>query len=196
MPRFRLYRLLSPALILLPAGAQVRPAETAPQLDRMQAVEDTWDKAVAKHDQFALENLLAPDFVGIAADGDITTRNQQISRLFVAGAVPASLTQKVVSARMVGDVAIVNGTYVMQWKGGGEQIAEKGVFTHIFRRNAAGEWQCINSQRTVVATDDQRKKAAPSAKSNAALPFHVPLVYSGPKSTQPPPAPGSEAPQP
>ena len=162
----------------------------------MQQVENTWDSAVAKHDQFALENLLAADFVGIGADGDVTTRNQQIAHLFVAGAEPASMTQKVVGARVMGDIAVVNGTYVIQWKGGGEKVAEKGVFTHIFRRTSAGGWQCINSQRTVVATEDERKRAAVHAKSSAPLPFHVPLVYSGPKSTQPAPAPGTQTPQP
>ncbi len=184
------------ALIALPVALPAQSTESGPQVATMQKVEDTWDIAVAKHDQFALENLLAADFVGIAADGNVTTRNQQIANLFIAGAEPASLTQNVVGARVMGDIGVVNGTYVMQWKGGGEKVAEKGVFTHIFRRTSAGGWQCINSQRTVVATEDERKKAAAHSKSGAPLPLHVPLVYSGPKSTQPAPAPGSETPQP
>ena len=83
----------------------------------MQTVEDSWDGAVTKHDQFAMENLLARDYVGISAEGDVTTRNQQISHLFVAGAAPLSLKQTVIGARVVGDLAIVNGTYVMEWQG-------------------------------------------------------------------------------
>jgi hypothetical protein len=60
------------------------------------------------------------------------------------------------------------------------------VFTHVFRKNSAGNWQCINSQRTVVTTEEERKKkAAPASKSNAALPLHIPLIYKGPQSTQP-----------
>lgn len=187
---------LLPALLALPVAALAQPVDAAPQVATMQQVENTWDAAVSKHDQFALENLLAADFVGIAADGNVTTRNQQIADLFIAGAEPASLTQTVVGARVLGEIAVVNGTYVMQWKGGGEKIAEKGVFTHIFRRTNRGGWQCINSQRTVVATDEERKKAAVHAKSSAPLPLHVPLVYSGPKSTKPAPAPGSDTPQP
>ena len=34
--------------------------------------------AVNKHDQFGLENVLSPLFVDVAANGDITTRNQQV----------------------------------------------------------------------------------------------------------------------
>jgi ketosteroid isomerase-like protein len=172
--------------------------DPSPAIATMQQVEDTWDTAVSKHDQFALENLLARDYVGISAEGDVTTRNQQISHLFVAGAEPVSLTQKVIGARLLGDLAVVNGTYVMEWQSTTDQrkVAEKGVYTHVFRKNSAGNWQCINSQRTVVATEDERKKkaSAPTSKSSAALPLHIPLIYKGPQSTQPAPAPGTNQP--
>jgi ketosteroid isomerase-like protein len=187
------------ALLTLPSILAAQSADPSPAVAQMQTVEDSWDAAVAKHDQFGLENLLARDFVGISAEGDITTRNQQISHLFIAGAEPVSLTQKVISARVIGDLAVVNGTYVMEWQGASDQqkVAEKGVFTHVFRKNSAGNWQCINSQRTVVATEEERKKKATAqhtSKSNAALPLHIPLIYNGPQSTQPAPAAGTSQP--
>jgi ketosteroid isomerase-like protein len=190
---------LTAAIFALSVGSlAAQPADPSPAVAQMQAVEDSWDAALTKHDQFALENLLARDFVGISAEGDVTTRNQQISHLFVAGAEPVSLTQKVIGARVIGDLAVVNGTYVMEWQGASDQqkVAEKGVFTHIFRKNSAGNWQCINSQRTVVITEDERKKKAAvhTSKSNAALPLHVPLIYKGPQSTQPAPAPATNQP--
>src|ERR1700760_2964936 len=172
--------------------AQATAAATSPQIAEMQQVEDAWDAAVTKHDQYGLENVLAGQFVDISATGDVTTRNQQIAHLFVAGAVPVSLTQKVIGARVMGDVAVVNGTYVMEWPSasGQQKVAEKGVFTHVFRKNSGGNWQCINSQRTVVGTEEEKKKraAAPASKSNAALPLHIPLIYKGPQSTQSAPA--------
>jgi len=189
------------AIFTLPfTSSSAQSADPPPEVAQMQQVEDTWDTAVGKHDQFALENLLSHDFVGISAEGNVTTRNQQISHLFVAGAEPLSLKQKVIGARVLGNIAVVNGTYVMEWQGTNEQqkIEEKGVFTHVFRKNSMGNWQCINSQRTVVATEEERKKkaaAAPTSKSNAALPFHIPLIYKGPQSTQPAPAPGTNQPQ-
>ena len=68
--------------------------------------------AVTKRDQYALELVLAPQYIGISASGDVATRNQQIAHLFVKNSGPDSLEQKVISVRFVGDVAIVNGTYV------------------------------------------------------------------------------------
>ena len=198
MLSFRLRCTLAAAVFALPfANLAAQPADPSPEIAQMQTVEDSWNTAATKHDQFALENLLARDFVGISATGDVTTRNQQLSHLFVAGAEPISLTQKVIGARVMGDVAVVNGTYVMEWPGanGQQKVAEKGVFTHVFRKNSAGNWQCINSQRTVVTTEEERKKkAAPASKSNAALPLHIPLIYKGPQSTQPASAAGTNPP--
>lgn len=192
MPFFARRCTLVAALFAVPLGPlAAQSANPSPAIAQMQTVEDSWDTAVTKHDQFALENLLARDFVGISAEGDVTTRNQQISHLFVPGSEPVSLTQKVISARVIGDVAVVNGTYVMEWQGASDQhkVAEKGVYTHIFRKNSMGNWQCINSQRTVVATEDERKKKAAThtSKSNADQPLHIPLIYKGPQSTATPP---------
>ncbi len=200
MLSFRLRCTLAATIVTLPVGRlAAQSAQPSPAVVQMQTVEDSWDTAVAKHDQFALENLLSGDYVGISAEGDVTTRNQQISHLFVAGAEPVSLTQKVIGARVLGDVAVVNGTYVMEWQGTSDQrkVAEKGVFTHVFRKNSAGNWQCINSQRTVVATEEERKKkaAAHASKSSAALPLHIPLIYKGPESTQTAPTAGTNQPQ-
>ncbi len=166
-------------------------------IKEMQQVEDRWNAAVTKRDQYGLELVLAPQFIGISATGDVATRNQQIAQLLVKGAGPESLEQKVVSVRFVGDVAIVNGTYVMNWKTDKGPVLEKGIFSHVFE-HVRTNWLCLNSQRTVVAEDTKRTAAAqekPKSKStDAQLPFHIPLVYKGPNSTQPPPAPGTNQP--
>ncbi len=114
------------------AGAQQTTKANAnpapPAFREMQQVEDRWATAVTKRDQYALELVLAPQYIGISASGDVTTRNQQIAHLFVKNAGPDSLEQKVISVRFVGDVAIVNGTYVMSWKGEKGPVLEKGIF--------------------------------------------------------------------
>jgi ketosteroid isomerase-like protein len=180
------------------AGAQQATKASAPppEFKEMQQVEDRWNDAVTKRDQYGLEMVLAPQFIGISATGDVTTRNQQIAQLFVKGSEPDSLEQKVVSVRFVGDIAIVNGTYVMSWKTEKGPVLEKGIFSHVFER-VRTNWLCLNSQRTVVAEDSKRaatQEKPKSKRTDAQLPLHVPLVYKGPESTQPPPAPGTNQP--
>jgi ketosteroid isomerase-like protein len=164
------------------AGAQqtnTANANSPPAFREMQQVEDRWATAVTKRDQYALELVLAPQYIGISASGDVTTRNQQIAHLFVKNAGPDSLEQKVISVRFVGDLAIVNGTYVMSWKGDKGPVLEKGIFSHVFE-HLHDNWLCLNSQRTVVAEEnkDQASKDKP--------PLHIPRIFKGPDSTQPP----------
>jgi hypothetical protein len=180
------------------AGAQqaTKTGTAPPEFKEMQQVEDRWADAVTKRDQYGLELVLAPQFIGISATGDVTTRNQQISNLFVKNSGLESLSQKVVSVRFVGDVAIVNGTYVMNWKTDKGPVLEKGIFSHVFE-HVRTTWLCLNSQRTVVAEDSKRaavQEKPKSKSSNAELPMHIPLVYKGPNSTQPPPKPGTDQP--
>ena len=73
----------------------------------MQQVEDRWaDDHQAR--SVCLGAGSAPQFIGISVSGDVVTRNQQIAHLFVKNEGTQSLEQKVVSVRLVGDVAIVN----------------------------------------------------------------------------------------
>ena len=178
------------------AAPPAKPGAATPALHEMQAVEDRWSDAITKRDQYGMELVLAPQFIGISASGDVTTRNQQIAALFVKGPGPDSLEQKAISVRFVGDVAIVNGTYVMSWKTEKGPFQEKGIFSHVFE-HVHNNWLCLNSQRTVVAEDVKgavQEKPKSSKRSDAALPMHVPLVYKGPESTQQ--APGSATPPP
>jgi ketosteroid isomerase-like protein len=188
----------------LPAAitAAQQPAKStavSPEFKEMQQVEDRWNEAITKRDQYGLELVLAPQFIGISATGDVATRNQQIAQLLVKGAGPDSLQQKVVSVRFVGDVAIVNGTYVMSWKTDKGPVLEKGIFSHVFE-HVRTTWLCLNSQRTVVAEDTKRTATAqekPKSKStDAQLPMHIPMVYKGPNSTQPQPKPDIDQPNP
>jgi len=156
------------------------PGQTV-EIKEMQKLEDQWSDAIVKHDQYGLELLLSPLFVGISANGDVTTRNQQIAQLYLKTTDPLTMEQRVISARMLGDVAVVNGTYITRHKTGSDTIEERGIFTHVYQR-VRSNWLCINAQRTVVAEDSSAKPKVVK-KSNAELPFHVPFLFKGPDST-------------
>jgi ketosteroid isomerase-like protein len=157
-----------------PAAAPVQNAAAStesPEIREFQKIEDAWSGAINERDQYALELVLSPLFVDVSAVGDITTRNQQLAQLITVGDKTLHLGQKVITVRMLGDIAVANGTYVLHHKAGSAQVDEKGVFTHVFERTRGG-WLCINSQRTVLREDSNAK---PKKQSNAEMPFHIPL---------------------
>lgn len=143
---------------------------SSPEIVQFQKIEDAWDQAVNRRDQYGLENVLSPLFLDVSGSGDITTRNQQLAFIVALEDKSLHLQQKVITVRMLGDTAIANGTYVLHHRGSSGEVDEKGVFTHVFERAHNG-WVCINSQRTVLKEDGGKGKK----KSDAELPFHIPI---------------------
>jgi len=127
--------------------------------------------------------VLSPLFVNVSATGDITTRNQQVVSLINQEDKTASTDQHVITVRMLGDVAVANGTYSFRHKIDGKEVLEKGIFTHVFQR-VHGNWLCLNAQRTLITESGFGKTKATNAKSEkkAELPFHIPLFTKSDKS--------------
>jgi ketosteroid isomerase-like protein len=150
------------------------------EVGQFQKIEDAWSNAVNMRDQYGLELVLSPLFVDVSAIGNITTRNQQVADLLDNEDKTIHLEQKVVTVRMLGDIAVANGTYLLHHKAATGQVDEKGVFTHVFERAHSG-WLCINSQRTSLRADSTTK---PKKQSSAEMPFHIPLFSKSEKQSQ------------
>ena len=88
------------------------------------------------------------------------------------------LEQRLITVRMLGDIAVANGTYVLHHKVGSAQEDQKGIFTHVFEKMRGG-WVCVNSQRTVLREDAPNAKG--KKRSDAEMPFHIPLFSKGDK---------------
>jgi len=163
-----------------------------PEIIQFQKLEDQWSDAVAKRDQYGLENIMSPILVNISSTGEVTTRNQQVAQLFEkSGPQLVSMEQRVVNVRIFEDTALVDGTYIIKWKTNGVVREERGIFTHVYQ-HARSNWICVHSQRTAVVEKTDEKQKTSSKKTNAELPFHIPLIFQGKQSTQPPPAPGPQ----
>jgi hypothetical protein len=175
---------LSYAAVFAQAPASTAPVTSAetPEIRELQKVEDSWSDALNKRDQYGLELVLSPLFVNVSANGDITTRNQQVVSLINQDDKTATTEARVIT--VLGDVAVANGTYTYGHKVNGTQVEEKGVFTHVFQRQH-GNWVCLNAQRTLLREEAPSAKARKvKSKSDADLPFHIPL-FSKDRSTGP-----------
>jgi len=163
-----------------PSAAQAQVTSTSsPEVQQFQKIENSWDDAVNRRDQYGLELVLSPLFLDVSGTGDITTRNQQVAYVITTEDKTMHLEQKVIAVRMLGDTAVANGTYVLHHRGSSGQVDEKGVFTQVFERAHNG-WLCINSQRTVLREDGGKSKK----QSSAELPFHFPIFGKSDKSAQ------------
>jgi ketosteroid isomerase-like protein len=188
---FRMLRFLACfSVLLLICGASeaqnpaptsaTTPAGISPATQEFQKIDDSWSTAVNGRDQYGLELVLSPLFVDVSASGDVTTRNQQVALVITGEDKTMHLDQKVVTVRLLGDIAVANGTYALHHKVNSAEINEKGIFTQVFERTHGG-WLCINSQRTLLREDSNAKQ---KRASNAEMPFHIPLFSRSDKGQQ------------
>jgi ketosteroid isomerase-like protein len=170
--------LLSCAAFAQSPGHDPAPVPTAvtttasPEVLEFQKIEDSWSNAVNMRDQYGLELVLSPLFLDVSAEGNITTRDQQVADMISSDDKTLHLEQRVITVRMLGDIAVANGTYVLHHKVNSGPVDEKGVFTQVFER-VHGKWMCVNSQRTLLREEEKGKHS--KKQSNAELPFHIPL---------------------
>lgn len=194
IPLFSMKRILLPqvtfaVMFTIFAAEAVQPAmaqqqtQQPPLIAEFQKIEDQWSAAQVKQDQFTLETILSPTFVNLTSAGDITTRNQLVATMYEKGVPqPMTMEQRVVNVRIIEDVAIVDGTYIQRTKLNGTQREERGLFTHVYQ-HVRGNWVCVQSQRTAVIEQGNEKKKAENKKSDAELPFHIPLFHKGADSS-------------
>ncbi|MGH9606672.1 MAG: nuclear transport factor 2 family protein [Terracidiphilus sp.] len=168
-----------------PTAVQTGVASTqSPQIRQFQGIEDKWSQAENQHDQYGLDLVLSPLLVNVAANGEFTTHDQQVVQAITNDDKLYYLTQKVSTVRLLGDIAVVNGTYELRHRVNSAEILDKGVFTHIFEQTRGG-WMCVNSQRTLVGEDSNARTAKSRSKRSATaeLPFHIPLFMKSEKSS-------------
>jgi hypothetical protein len=192
LPMRNLFAAVSAVLLVCPvafsqsatSAPAARPSAAAStntqEIQEFQAIEDKWSQAENKHDQFGLDLVLSPLLVNVAENGDITTHNQQVVQAITNDDKLYFLSQKVVAVRMLGDVAVVNGTYLLRHHVNENVVTDRGVFTHVYQRQRGG-WMCVNAQRTLVAENSDTKRGKEKSKraSDAQLPFHIPIFGRG-----------------
>ena len=163
--------------------AQQTPSHSAvtstasPEVTEFQKIDNAWSNAINKRDQYGLELVLSPLLVDVSSKGDISTRDQRVAELLSNNDKSLYLEQRVITVRMLGDVAVANGTYLLRHQVDDKPVDEHGVFTQVFQRSH-GRWMCINAQRTVVRTDSDEKQKRPHESH-----FHLPAIFS-PDSTK------------
>ncbi len=128
---------------------------------QIEALEDQWRVAQLADDVATMDELLAPDYLGISMNGQINDKDQQLDRMRNRTLVVSSIALSDVKIKLVGQVAIV--TSRAQVEGSSEGVTMHGMFryTRIYRRYPDGTWKITNFEVTPIAG----KTAAPDTSA-------------------------------
>jgi ketosteroid isomerase-like protein len=132
------------ALLCLVSGSAVAAPACSPDKGAIIANEQAWTDAFIKSDPAAVKHLLADDFVGVSAKGEMYGRSQAIAEIAGGASVAGGLGE--VHVTFHGDTAIAQGRSWSKDKSGAQE--------HLIWLDT---WMCRGGAWQVVGAMDARK---------------------------------------
>jgi ketosteroid isomerase-like protein len=141
---FRIAALL--LLTVFPAFAQNSPND---ETGRIIALEHAWNRAIEAKDTKALEQILAPTFVGVETDGSLANKSAFLASIKDPSYQPSQTVYEDIRAEIYGDTAITIGVFRIRETQKGKRITLRQRFIDTWIKKGA-TWQCVASQVTLI----------------------------------------------
>jgi ketosteroid isomerase-like protein len=120
--------------------------------DELVKLEAAWSKASVAKDAAEVSKIVAPDWAGQNAGGKLMTRDKMLADMKSGVDAATSMTNHDVHVRLIGDIAIVQGSDDEKSTHMGKDTSGTYTWTDVFQKRA-GHWVAIASQSTPVAHD-------------------------------------------
>jgi ketosteroid isomerase-like protein len=118
--------------------------------EEVQQIEGQWRQAMLTDDVAAMDKLLADDYLGVTATGDMVTKMQQLDRMRNRQIMFTKLDMTDVKFKLVGQIAIVTALSQIEAVVDGRTIDGAFRNTRIYQRLSTGVWKITNFETTRV----------------------------------------------
>lgn len=137
----------------LTMAAKVKEPRAARHRDQktIESLENQWVKAVQVRDTVTLEKMMGDDFLGIAANGALSDKQQYLDHLRTGRFEFNSIDVTDSKVRLMGDVAIVNSMADIDATFGGVEYKGKYRYTRVYRRLPSVGWKVVNFESTRIS---------------------------------------------
>ena len=132
-----------------PVYGQARKATTSATASAVEQVERNWLNAEKTANVGGLSQILADDWVGLNYDGTTETKQANLNDLKSGAAKLDSYVIGPMTVKVVGGVAIVQGSDTEKSSYKGKDTSGKWVWMDVFVRRG-GRWQAVRSQLAKV----------------------------------------------
>ena len=127
-----------------------KPAVSGSTEKAVEKLIDEYTEAAKKGDTDFLEKNLAREYIGIEADGHLSTK-AEILDLYRSGQVKfEALEVKDRKARVYGNIAVVISEMAIKGHSGGAELNGTYRSTRVLQRSPDRNWRLVNSQLTKV----------------------------------------------
>lgn len=151
-------------LMVLPAGsALARDQHERKRTERAEIVqlEQKWRQAQLADDISTMDRLLADEFLGITASGQVVTKGQQLDRMRTHNFALTELDISDLKMKISGNLAVVTSLAHMNGTVNGKPLRGNFRYTRVYHRVGRGEWKITNFEATRVGTGEETLKPSP-----------------------------------
>jgi len=137
-------------LLAIAAGFAVPAAAAAADTPTtLVALEAKWTKALVANDVAMIDAIVAPDWAGQGLDGKRSDKSVMMADFKSGKNKITAMTNRDVSARIFGDIAVVQGIDDEKSTADGKDTSGTYTWTDVFQKRG-GKWLAIASQGTPV----------------------------------------------
>jgi ketosteroid isomerase-like protein len=120
--------------------------------DELVGIEASWSKAIVAKDAATIGKIVAPEWTGQNSSGKSETKDKMLADLKAGVDSSTSMTNHDVHVRIIGDVAIVQGSDDEKTMHKGKDVSGTYTWMDIFQKRG-GHWVAIASQSTPVTPE-------------------------------------------
>jgi ketosteroid isomerase-like protein len=119
--------------------------------DQIEALETQWKKAALANDIEAMDHLLADDYLGITANGQVVTKPQQLDRMRTRNFAINSLQVSEVKIKLISQhAAIVTSLAQVEGTNDGRPLHGSFRYTRVYQRIPNDGWKITSFEATHV----------------------------------------------
>jgi len=131
------------------AQDKMAPAKSPSVADSVKQMEKDWLAAEKAGDADKLAQILADDWVALGPDGKTVDKKDYVDSYKSGKAKMASSEVGPMTVKVMGNVAVVQGSDTEKSSYEGKDTSGKYVWTDVFEKSG-GKWQVVRSQNAIV----------------------------------------------
>jgi len=129
----------------------------------IEALEKQWRSAQLAGDATAMDKLLSEDFLGIASNGEVGTKEQFLDRMRNRTLTLNTMDVSEQKIKLVGQVAIVTSLAQIDGISNGQPLTGRFRYTRVYQRLPGDTWRVTNFEATRVPQPHRPGPASPDS---------------------------------
>lgn len=118
--------------------------------EQIEQLEGQWTQAMLDDDVTAMDKLLAEDYLGVTANGDLVTKTQQLDRMRNRKLTVTQLDNTDIKVKLIGQIAIVTSLAQVDAESEGKPISGRYRYQRVYQRLPNGSWKITSFAATRV----------------------------------------------